>query len=68
MNRKLTWSGLEGYKVLLAPVAADVRIAVVRVTVPFSAVLHAQLVSVADATANIINRYNMRHRHFTALA
>ena len=46
------WPGLEGTEVPLASVAAaDVRVAVIEVAVPFAAVLHARLVSVVpDAT------------------
>ena len=43
--------GVEGAEVPPAVAAADVRVAVVEVTVPFAAVPHALLISVADATA-----------------
>lgn len=59
MSQKLTLSWLEGQKVLLASVPADVGVAVVEVAVPFAAVLHAQLVSVSSATVNIISRSSM---------
>lgn len=65
---KLTLPWLEGYKVLFDSIATDIRVAVVKVTVPFTTVLHAQLVSVANATPNIINRFNMSHQHSTTLA
>lgn len=58
---------MKGCEVLLASVAADIRVAVVKVTVAFAAVLHAQLVSVANATVNTINRERMSH-HRTTLA
>lgn len=66
--KKLTRSWLEGYKVLLASVATDIRVTVIKVTVPFATVLHAQLVSISNATANIITRYSMSHQHCTTLA
>ncbi len=66
--KKLTFrSWLEGNEVPLASVATDIRVTVVEVAVPFATVLHAQLVSVANATANTINRYSMSH-HCTTLA
>lgn len=61
MSWKLTLSWLEGQKVLLASIPADVGVTVIEVAVSFAAVLHAQLVSVSSATVNIINRYSMRH-------
>lgn len=62
MRRKLTLSWLEGQKVLLASIPADVGVTVVEVAVPFAAVLHAQLVSVSSATVKIINRYGVSHQ------
>lgn len=41
MSRKPTLSWLEGQKVLLASIPADVGVTVVEVAVPFAAVLHA---------------------------
>jgi len=61
---KLTFKpGLEGTEVFLASVTTDIRVTVIEVAVPFSTVLHAQLIVVAHAT--IINKYSMSHDYTT---
>lgn len=66
-RRRTFKSWLEGAEVLFASVATDIRVTVVKVTVPFAAVLYAQLVAVANATAHTINRYSVSH-HCNTLA
>lgn len=53
---------LEGAEVLFASVSTDIRVTVVKVTVSFATVLHAQLVAVANATAHTINKNRMSPR------
>lgn len=52
---------MEGTEVLLASITTNIRVAVIKVTVPFATVLHALLVVAANATANTINKYSMSH-------
>lgn len=47
---------MESSEVLLASVTTDIGVTVIEVTVPFAAVLHAQLVVSANATA----KYNQQ--------
>lgn len=65
-GRRLTRSRLEGGEVPLAQVAADVGVAVVEVAVAFAAVLHAQLVSVAHATADTIKGHSLSHQRISS--
>lgn len=61
MGGKLTLCpGLKGAEASLATIPADVRVAVIEVTVPFATVLHAQLVGVPNATVETIA--HVRHQ------
>lgn len=52
---------LKGGQASLQSRAAAVRVAVVEVTVSFAAVLHAQLIRVARATANTVTSVSGQH-------